>query len=347
MKLIVFNYESNSNSRFSFALDWINELAKNVDKLYVISLRCGCYEETPFNVEIHCINQDKKNRIQTIFGIWKSVREIHQKDKTIDGYFIHMAHYFVPLVYPFAKFHGQKMLMWKAHKSVTPLVKVSEKLIDKIYTVSPASFRVDSKKVSYVGHGVDTVNKFLLKKIFKNEVKKIITVGRISKTKNIDLIVQAFIQIAREDIFLYIVGDLNDDANKEYINYIRSLIPESLKQNIIFTGLINFSKLPELYNSMDLAINLSDTGSLDKAIIEPMAMGIPIITSNDSAKELFYHLKDKGVFLIEKEQLTKNLENVITNATNIDRNSLRNEIVQNHSLQNLAKKIVSEFKNES
>jgi len=343
MNLILFNFESNKDSQaLAFALDWVNEISKNVKKLYVISLRCGEFKVRD-NVEVYCINQDKKNRLQTVFSIWKILFNIHKKDE-IDGYFVHMAHYFVPIIYPFAKIYNQKIVLWYAHKSVPFSLKVSNLLIDKALASTKIGYQIKTNKLKIIGQGIDC-EKFKLKTSFKSKISNIITVGRISKVKNTLLIVEAFLKLNRDDLKLYIVGDALGEEDKKYLSKIKNIIPANKKENIIFTGSISFDKLPGIYRKMDLAINISDTGSLDKAIIEPMAMGIPVITSNESAKELFYHLDNKGVFLLkDKQELFDVLKEVVSKPLDIERNLLREEIVKNHSLSNLAKKIVSEFK---
>lgn len=345
MNLVLFNFESNKNSQaLAFALDWVNEISKNVDKLYVVSLRCGEYKVND-NVKVYCINQDKKNRIQTIISIWKILKEIHKKDKEISGYFVHMAHYFVPFIYPFAKLYKQKILLWYAHKSVPLTLRIAGILADKIFATSSQSMRLQTNKFEAVGHGIDTTNRFIFKDKFRDKIKNIATVGRISKVKNIDMIVDAFLSLERDDLCLYIVGDALAGDDDIYLANIKKTIPKKYEKNIIFTGSISFEKLPEIYNDIDLTINVSDTGSLDKAIIEPMAMGIPIITSNDSAKQIFEHLDTKGIYLLDtKEKLKTVLKKVVLENKEFDRLVLREEVVQNHSLGRLAKKIVGEFR---
>ena len=345
MNLIVFNFESDKNSQvLAFALDWINEIAKNVNKIYVVSLRCGEFEVAD-NVEIHCINQNQKSRIQTVLSIWKVVAHIHKKDNNISGYFVHMAHYFVPIIYPFAKYYNTKTVLWYAHKSVPFSLKLAGLLSDKIFSISLASMRLKTNKFESIGHGIDTQNRFKLLEQFRNKIKNIVTVGRISESKNTKLIVDSFLNINRNDLYLYVVGDSVTIEDKEYLEKIKSHIPEEFKTNIIFTGSIPFTELPHTYKDMDLAINISDTGSLDKAIIEPMAMGIPTITSNDSAKELFGSLNEEGIFLLdEKNNLEKLLKRVINDNKNFNRTNLRNEVVEKHSLNKLAIKILHEFK---
>jgi len=344
MNLILFNFESDKNSQaLAFALDWVNEIAKNIDKLYVISLRCGDYKVNS-NIEIYCINQASKNKLQTTLSIWNVLKNIHKKDKNISGYFVHMAHYFVPIIYPFAKNYNQKLVLWYAHKSVPISLKIANFFIDRALASTSIGYQIDTKKLKLIGQGINT-NKFIFKNDFKDKIKNIITVGRISKIKNIHLIVKDFLSLKRDDLYLYIVGDSLTHDDEFYLKDIKRLIPKQKEKNIIFTGSIPFDELPKLYSSMDLAINVSDTGSLDKTIIEAMAMGIAIVTSNDSAKELFNHLDDKGVYLLDdKSDLKSMLETLLDSENKFNRNSLRDEIVQNHSLDNLAKKIVSEFR---
>ena len=344
MNLLLFNFESNENSQaLGFALDWINEIAKNVDKLYVVSLRCGDYKVEK-NVEIYCINQNTKNKLQTIIAIWKILTYIHSKDKNISGYFVHMAHYFVPLIYPFAKIYNQKILLWYAHKSVPITLSIAGALVNKIISISSQSMRLKINKFEAVGHGIDT-SKFFFKDDFKSKIKNIVTVGRISKVKNIDMIVKSFIALQNKNLCLYIVGDVLVEEDNKYLENIKKSIPMEYENNIIFTGSISFEKLPEIYKDIDLAINISDTGSLDKTIIEPMSMGIPVVTSNDSAKEIFTHLEGNGVWLLkDKNELESVLQNLLVKDLDFDRETLRQEIVQNHSLEKLAKKIIGEFR---
>jgi len=307
MNLVLFNFESNQNSQaLAFALDWINEIAKNVDKLYVVSLRCGKYKVNN-NVEVYCVDQDKKSRLQTIISVWKILRKIHKNDKNIKGYFVHMAHYFVPIIYIFAKYFNQKILLWYAHKSVPISLKIAGILADKIFSISSQSMKLQTNKFEAVGHGVDTTNRFVFKESFRDKIKNIVTVGRISKVKNVDMIADAFVSLNRDDLYLYVVGDVLSKDDFQYLESIKKSIPLYLKNNIFFTGSIQFNKILGVYNDMDLAINLGD-GALDKAIIEPMAMGIPVITSNDSAKEIFNHLDGEGISFRYKRRFSRYTE---------------------------------------
>lgn len=343
MNLILFNFELNKNSQaLSFSIDWVNEIAKNVNKLYVVSLRCGEYNVAN-NVEVYCLYKDKKNRFQTVLSIWKVLKYIHEKDKNVSGYFVHMAYYFVPILYPFAKIFNQKIVLWYAHKSVPFNLKITNFLVDKVLTSTSIGYQIKTPKLRIIGQGIDC-EKFRIQKIPRKYVKNIVTIGRISKIKNIDTIVNAFLSLKRNDIYLYVVGDVLVKGDTDYLKKIKMSIPHEYKKNIIFTGSIPYNELPKIYQDIDLSINMSETGSLDKAIIESMAMGIPVITLNESAKKLFFHLDEKGIFLCaNKVALPKILQEVIEKNQNVNKKQLREEIIQNHSLNKLAQKIVSEY----
>lgn len=342
MKIIIFNFESNHNSQaLGFAIDWINALSCHVQKVYVISLRCGDFSVNS-NVEIFCIEQNLKNKIKTILSIIKTLYTIHRQDK-INGYFVHMAHYFVPIIYPFALFFRQKIILWYAHKATPFSLRIANMLADKVLSSTTNGYNIKTSKLEIVGQGINT-EKFFFKKNFSSKIRNIVVVGRISHVKNVDLIIKIFCDLQVEDVFLHIVGDAITQQDKYYFEAIRANIPKHLKERIVFRGAISFGVLPALYATMDLAVNLSDTGSLDKAILEPMAMGVPVITSNVSARALFGHLDKKGIYLVDKKEDFKDiLKEVLQNIMMVDRTHLREEIMHNHSLDQLAQKIVRAF----
>ena len=333
MNLVVFNFEMNKNSHvLAFAIDWINEIAKHVNKLYVVSLRCGEFDVAK-NVEVFCVNQNKKTRLNTIFSIWKILYKIHKQNK-IDGYFVHMAHYFVPIIYPFAKLFRQKIVLWYAHTAVPFSLKIANFLIDIAVTSTENGYNIKSDKLKVLSQGIN-VEKLQLKNI-KN-IKAVATIGRITPIKNTKLIVEAFLKLDKK---LYIIGDAIGKKDKEYLEEIKKIIPPNAN-NIIFLGVMKFDELLKFYQNIDLTINLGD-GALDKVILESMACGIPVVTSNSSAKKIFPHLSNKGVYLIDKDQIFEVVKKI--KLKDIDSKALREEVIKNHSLENLIKNIIKEFK---
>ena len=92
-------------------------------------------------------------------------------------------------------------------------------------------------------------------------------------------------------------------------------------------------------------MNLSNTGSLDKAVLEAMNAGLIVLTSNEAYKETL----PKNL-MVERDQPEKLKEKIseMMNLDDIKRERIiqgrRKEVAENHSLNNLITKIVARFK---
>jgi len=341
MNLIVFNFEMDENSKvLSHSVDWVNHLAEVFEKVFVITLREGEYRVKK-NVEVYSLKRDSVNRIISFYLLAGVLFSIHRKN-SISGYFVHMATAFVPVIYLFSKIFNQKILLWYAHKSTSLLLRVSSLMVYKIFTPSRKSYRLISSKVEFTGHCID-LNKFPLIREQTEKFRDFAIIGRISPIKNIDVAIKVFKIFEKEfpDVRLYIYGDAVDEKGKLYLEKLNKLLEGT--QNVFLKGHVEQKNLHEELKNIDCTINLSDTGSLDKAIIESMAMGIPVITWNDSAKELFNYLRTNGVFIIEKTKYFDQIKKIINSKKLIKGSILREAIQKDHSLTRLIKKIKKFF----
>ena len=107
-------------------------------------------------------------------------------------------------------------------------------------------------------------------------------VGRTSKEKNINVIIDAFIDTFKKDnnVKLMIVGggpileDLMDVADKN-----------GIKENIIFTDLVPWDQIPLYYHISDVFINASKTETQGLTYIEALASGTPALVQKDEVIE--------------------------------------------------------------
>lgn len=119
----------------------------------------------------------------------------------------------------------------------------------------------------------------------KNE-KIIIFCGRLVEGKGVKETILAFQKIYKKcNAKLLIVGspDFSIGTNTQYKQELIE-ISNQLSDNIIFTGHIYNKELYKLYNISDLAVfphNCDEAFGL--TVVEAMASGIPIITTNDGA----------------------------------------------------------------
>ena len=103
--------------------------------------------------------------------------------------------------------------------------------------------------------------------------KNIICVGRIDHNKNVELLVEAFIELRkkRDDIRLLIVGGgVYDNAiSRIGLNY----------QDFCFTGMLNKEQLEEVYQNAHVGVTLSWHEEGPLVALEMMQHGIPVIGS--------------------------------------------------------------------
>lgn len=103
-------------------------------------------------------------------------------------------------------------------------------------------------------------------------------VGRISKEKNLDLLVRAYKKLSRTtgNLSLVVVGD------GPYTDEMR----ESLRgTKNVFTGYIEGEALASVYASADLFVFPSTTDTFGNVVLEAQASGIPVVVTNSGGPQ--------------------------------------------------------------
>ena len=342
MKLLIITQkvDMNDDNLGSFH-GWLKKLAEKAD-IFVIGNYVGKYD-LPENIKVFSLGKEK--RVGRLVKIFKYQWFLLKLLPRVDGVFFHMCPEYVLGAHLLPKIFRKKTLLWYTHKSFNWKLKLAEKLTDKIFTASKESFRLPSKKVEVTGHGID-MEKFKVQsskfKINENSKFRIISVGRISPVKNYEIMINAAEILKNKDFNfeIKIAGApiLKDD--KTYFEKLKNLIKEKKLDDIVeFVGPIPNKYIAEFYQSGDLFINLSDTGSLDKAVLEAMACGLKILTSNEAFKDI---LKEDNI-------ADKNPENIAFKIINLASSEKKYSLVEytakNHGLDNLAEKIIKQFRN--
>ena len=191
----------------------------------------------------------------------------------------------------------------------------------------------------------DTRDKYGIK---ENE-RVIIFCGRIIKEKGVKELLLAYKEIYNEcNARLLIVGNPNFSAQKDSA-FKRELhdIAKGLNDKIIFTGHVYNKELYKLYNIADVAVfpHMCNE-AFGLTIIEAMASGVPIITTNDGAiPEL---VAGTQTIILEKEDNKKLIEDIKINIRKVlKQEDLRNYMIvtgkeraRDFSIQNYYKNYV-------
>ncbi len=211
----------------------------------------------------------------------------------------------------------------------------------KIFTASKESCRLKSEKIVITGHGIDT-------DFFKPDVQKgkrdgkfkIISAGRITAVKNIDILIEAaeILKNKKFDFEIKVAGAPILEKDKIYFEKLKNIIKEKrFEDRIIFVGSIPNKDIAGFYRGEDLFVNLSDTGSIDKAMLEAMASGLLVLTSNEAFKNI----------LPEKYFVGKNPEEIAQKIIALSKADfdpvLREYVIGSHSLKKLVEKLSAEM----
>ena len=336
MKLLIITQKVDENDQLlGFFIEWLKRFANKFDRLVVLCLEKGKYD-LPSNVEVISLGKDSgagKLKILSTFCFLLSARR-----KDYDAVFVHMNPIWMAVGGLCWRIMKKKQFLWYTSKGITLKLKVAEKFADKIFTASSESFRLPSKKIIVTGHGIDT-ELFKPNSKFKiqNSKLKILSVGRIAPVKNYDTLINAAKILKDEgvDFSVTMVGETALDNDIHYLESLKFKVKSlKLEERFNFVGKVNHNDLPKYYQSHDIFVHLSKTGRLDKTILEAMACGMNVLSSNDSSKAF---LREEMIF---QEDDSEELANKIKNLRNADYGQeLRDYVLKNHNLDNLISKI--------
>ena len=193
-----------------------------------------------------------------------------------DAVFVHMNADWVYRLAPCWRWFNLPVLLWYAHGTVSNRLRRAHHHATCVVTSTPEGFRIPSSKVRVIGQGIDT-DLFTLP-ASKPDSATIVAVGRVSRRKSVDLMLETMVWLrehaARIPFKLRIVGPTLTRDDHAYAAELAELVKSKDLANVVtFEGPQPMSALPGIYRTSFLHLNLSQTGSMDKAILESLACG--------------------------------------------------------------------------
>ena len=337
--LIVTQVVDMQDSNLGFFHRWIEEFASQCEKVTVICLRKGSYN-LPDNVRVLSLGKEEKTshltRVRRFFSY------IQAQKHEYDAVFVHMNPEYIVLGGWLWRRWGKKVGLWYAHKSVTRQLSFAMRFTDLVFSVARASYRISTPKLRVVGHGIDT-------ELFKPDMRegsietRLITTGRIAASKHIVEMLRVLdVLYERGEKFMFtIVGEAVTPQEEEYAKKLKDEIKmRPFREKVQMVGAMPHNRLPALLNIQDLFLNFSTTGNMDKAGLEALAVGVPVITTNKAFHEL---LEPFGLWVEERDYVA--LADAINRSMHrSDRAAmvatLRGKVVTEHSLIRLIPKIL-------
>lgn len=199
----------------------------------------------------------------------------------------------------------------------------------KIYTVSDFIKRQideieENDKTEVLFNGVD-LRKFDIKaskekkdiyrkkyNILKENIVFLFS-GRVCDDKGVKELIYAFNNICKnyDNVKLLVVGSSFSSVKKKD-KYIKDLVKISNlnKENIIFTGYIDYNEMPNIYGMADILILPSKIDdACPMTILEAMAMGLPIVASKCGG--IPEEVVEKNSILLNRKNLIADIENAM------------------------------------
>lgn len=364
--LIITQKMDKSDALLGFFHRWIEEFAKHLEVVEVIclyegehdfqsekrnpstQLRAGAKSEKYDNITIYSLGKESGySKSQQLFRFWKFCLKLAPR---VDGVFVHMNAIWVVLGWPIFILFGKKIVFWITHYRMGFLANIAGLLAGEVVTATAESAHLKTKKATVLGHGIDTQS-FRRLVGGKRNSQEILVLGRISRMKNIDVAIRAFVSVipAHPEIRLSIVGDSMTADGAAYLDELKKLSRSlGAAHAIRFLPSVSYARTLGLYNSFGFLVNATETGSLDKVPLEAMASELPALVSNRPYERFFSPDLKALLFFRERDSadLTRKLGAFLSLAPS-ERERIGKEVrelvVRHHSLARLVPNILSCF----
>ncbi len=197
------------------------------------------------------------------------------------------------------------------------------------------------KEIKVVPTGVrikraDETKAALKKKYGFNSNKVILHIGRITKEKNIMIILDALKKLLKKDKKIKFVIASDGPHRAELENYTERL---GLKENVVFTGYISPKRLYELYRMSDVFVMASKTETQGLVLMEAVTNYVPIVVMNYPVISDF--VKKNGVgFVANKNNFSEMVGKALHNRK-ARKNFMNNgkKLLHEYSINACAKKL--------
>jgi glycosyltransferase involved in cell wall biosynthesis len=180
-----------------------------------------------------------------------------------------------------------------------------------------------SLDIEIIPNGIDTENFYPAQTQHHRKPMKLLTVSRLIERKRIDLLIEA-VSLAKDaglDVCLNIAGEGNLGGE------LRKLSQElNVSESIFFLGRIPSEKMPQIYREHDVFVMSSAHEGMSNAMLEAMASGLPIITTEcEGVEEL---ITDNGIVTerADAESLAAALKKLIQSVKSFKRMSTASRV---------------------
>ncbi len=187
----------------------------------------------------------------------------------------------------FWKLLGKKIFFWRNHPYGNVWTRIAVLFSDKVFCTALQSFTAQYKKTTLMPAGVDT-------KVFKKEpeVKRdrgsLLVFGRIARVKAVEKAIDLTANLLAQglSVELSIVGDALP-RDQHYVEELKKQVSRAnIEAHVHFFRGVDFVEAATTYQSHEVYLNFTESGSFDKTVVEALACGTKVLVSNTSMKDI-------------------------------------------------------------
>jgi glycosyltransferase involved in cell wall biosynthesis len=329
-----------------FVPRWVQGLAARVERLRVIALAAGDPSWLPANADLRTVG--RKGRVLRYLRYRRLLGEAFAEG--FDCVLAHMVPRYALVAAGPARRAGARVYLWYTHKGVDERLLRAERVVERIFTASEESLRLDTPKKLVTGHGID-LKHFARAAERPAKPPRLLAVGRLTPAKDpLTLLAALSILVSRGyDLSLDWAGGGLAEGDQAFGRTVREqLVLGGLEGRVRLHGDVPYRDIPGFYRRASVVCSTSLTGSVDKVVLEAMASGRPVVTCNEAFRPIFAELGSRAERLWfapgNAEELAAKVEALLRQApgeTEELAERLRAIVARDHEVEGLMQRLVS------
>jgi glycosyltransferase involved in cell wall biosynthesis len=182
-----------------------------------------------------------------------------------------------------------------------------------------------------------------------SEGRTVVSIGRLSPVKDHEVLIRAaaiLLQRPTAPPFrVRVVGGSANVQQEPYVERLERLITDQGLEDVVeLVGGAHYAEIPTHLSRSHLFVSASRTGSLDKAVLEAMACGRPVLTSSPSFRDELAGHEDRLMFRAgDPEDLAAHLEDLLReDLASLQQigTALAESVAERHELEAFADRLV-------